>query len=201
MRRLSLLLTLALIATAVAPPTANAGLLVASAPSCAPQPLSKPFAQFGDNADYTPLGGGTFEDGAAGWSLSRAAVVADNEPYYVNEAGDSHALRISAGGVATSPTICAGLEHPTMRFFAKSSGLLPLASVSVLTETSTGLVAELPLGVISPGSKWHPTPRYLVLANLLPLLPGDHTPLAFRFRAVTGTWTIDDVFVDPMRRN
>jgi hypothetical protein len=101
--------------------------------------------------------------------------------------------------VATSPTICAGLDHPTMRFRAKSSGLLPVASVSVLVKTSLGVTAEVPLGVITPGSSWHATPKYLVIANLLPLLPNNYTPLAFRVRAVTGTWSVDDVYVDPRR--
>jgi hypothetical protein len=169
-------------------PSANAGLLVKSAPSCAPQPLVQPFASLGDNSYYTKLPGGDFNNGAPGWSLSKAAVV-------------SKALQISPGGVATSPTICAGLDHPTMRFFSKSSGLLPVGSVSVLAETSLGLVVEVPLGLMSPGSSLHATPKYLVIANLLPLLPNDYTPLAFRFRAVTGTWTIDDVYVDPMRRS
>jgi hypothetical protein len=168
-------------------PSANAGVLVASAPNCQPQALVKPFTAYGDQSNYTLLPGGSFDNGAPGWSLSRAAVV-------------SGALQISPGGVATSPTICAGLDHPTMRFFAKSSGLLPVGTVSVLAETSLGVVVELPLGVITPGSTMHATPKYLVLANLLPLLPNDYTPLAFRFRAVTGTFTIDDVYVDPKMR-
>ena len=36
--------------------------------------------------------------------------------------------------------------------------------------------------------------------NLLTLLPGDRTPLEFRFTPEGGSsWTIDDVFVDPWR--
>jgi hypothetical protein len=183
----------------VAAPSANAGLLVASAPSCAEQPLEQPFKRFGDNAHYTLVPGGTFEQGAPGWSLSRANVGSGNESFFVHGAGESRSLTISPGGVATSPTMCVGLEHPTMRFFAKSSGLLPVATVSVLVETSLGVVLEVPLGPITPGTKWHATPRYVVLANLLPLLPNSYTPVAFRFRAVTGTWTIDDVYVDPRK--
>jgi hypothetical protein len=168
-------------------PSANAGLVVQTSPSCAPQTLVKPFTAYGDQSNYTLLPGGHFDNGAPGWGLSNAQVV-------------SGSLRLSPGGVATSPTICAGLDHPTMRFFAKSSGLLPLASVSVLAQTSLGVTAEVPLGLISPGSSMHATPKYLVVANLLPLLPNNYTPLAFRFRAVTGTWTIDDVYVDPRMR-
>jgi hypothetical protein len=40
----------------------------------------------------------------------------------------------------------------------------------------------------------------VVIANLLPLLPGDKTPVAFRFRAVTGNWNVDDAYVDPLQR-
>ena len=40
----------------------------------------------------------------------------------------------------------------------------------------------------------------LVVANLLPLLPGEHTPVAFRFTALGGDWSIDDVYVDPYSR-
>jgi len=54
---------------------------------------------------------------------------------------------------------------------------------------------------VLPSGEWKPTPRYLVVANLLPLLPRNLTPVAFRFRAVGGgTWWVDDVYVDPMRR-
>jgi hypothetical protein len=187
MRRLVAVAGLAIGMAGLMAPSANAGVLVKSAPSCAPQPLVQPFASLGDNSNYTRLPGGDFDNGAPGWSLSKAAVV-------------SKALQISPGGVATSPTICAGLDHPTMRFYSKSSGLLPVGSVSVLAETSLGLVVEVPLGLMSPGSSLHATPKYLVIANLLPLLPNDYTPLAFRFRAVTGTWTIDDVYVDPRMR-
>jgi hypothetical protein len=37
-------------------------------------------------------------------------------------------------------------------------------------------------------------------ANLLPLLPGSKTAVAFRFTAVSGDWQIDDVYVDPFTR-
>jgi hypothetical protein len=206
-RRARLLLTvagLAIATSALSAPSANAGLLVTSAPSCGNELFEQPFARFGDTADYKLVGGGTFESGAPGWKLSNAKVVSGSNPYQVNGGGHSKSLQISRGGVATSPTSCVGLEHPTMRFFVKSSGgLLSLSTmtVEVLAETSVGLVVPVPIGVVLPNTKWHPSSRYLIVANLLPLLPRDYTPVAFRFRAVGGaTWTIDDVYVDPMRR-
>jgi len=36
-----------------------------------------------------------------------------------------------------------------------------------------------------------------VIANLLPLVPGEQTPVAFRFTARRGAVQIDDVYVDP----
>jgi hypothetical protein len=126
-------------------------------------------------------------------------------------AGDngSHALSIGAGRSVVSPTVCVGLEHPTMRFFAHRSGggLLGGLSQLVVTarvETSLGLVVEVPVGTVTTltnGVQWNRTPTQVVLASLLPLLPGEHTPVQFRFTAVgTGDWVIDDVFVDPRYR-
>lgn len=207
-RKARLLLTVAgltLGATAMNAPAANAGLLVKSAPNCASQVFENPFAGFGDRANYTLVSGGTFEGSMAGWQLSKAKVVSGSNPYQVNGGGHKKALQISRGGVATSPTTCVGLEHPTMRFFVKSSGgllsLLSTMTVEVLAETSIGLVVPVPVGLVLPNTKWRPSGRYLIVANLLPLLPRDYTPVAFRFRAIGGaTWTIDDVYVDPMRR-
>jgi hypothetical protein len=39
-----------------------------------------------------------------------------------------------------------------------------------------------------------------VTASLLPLLPGQHTPVSFRFTALGGgDWQVDDLYVDPFR--
>jgi len=76
--------------------------------------------------------------------------------------------------------------------------------VTARVETSLGLVVEVPVGTITTltnGAQWNKTPVQLVLASLLPLLPGEHTPIQFRFAAVgTSDWVIDDVFVDPHAR-
>src|SRR3954465_5166022 len=189
--------------------SASAGVLVASAPDCDNGVNSQPFAQWGDDNHYFLAPGGNFESGAAGWNLGGARVVADQEPWRV--AGDSgtHALPVGPGGSVVTPTMCIGLEHPTMRFFAHRSGggLLGGTSTLVVTarvETSLGAVVEGPVGVgttLPNGVSWNRTPVQIVLALLLPLLPGEHTPIQFRFTAVgTSDWVIDDVFVDPHYR-
>ena len=51
-------------------------------------------------------------------------------------------LKLPPGASATSPVICVGLEHPTLRFFAKNNrALLSTLTVEVITETSLGLKA------------------------------------------------------------
>lgn len=196
----------ALAVLAVGTSTANAGVLVASAPSCDDQTMSKPFTPWLDYADYTPLPGGNFEGDMGGWSMSGGADVADgNAPQHVGGAADSSSLAIPSRGSATSATICVGLEHPTIRFFAKrrSTGLLASLStlrVDVLTELFTGDVVTLPIGVVASNGTWQPTLPMLAVANLLPLLPGEHTPIAFRFTAQGGAWSVDDVYVDPYGR-
>jgi hypothetical protein len=194
---------------AALPGVANAGVLVKSAPSCDNGAVSQPFAQFGDSNSYFLAPAGNFESAAEGWSIGNARVVADQEPWRVNVDAGTHALSIPAGGSAVSPTVCVGIEHPSMRFFAHRSGggLLAAASQLVVTarvETSLGLVVEVPVGTITSltnGTSWNRTPTQIVLASLLPLLPGQHTPVQFRFTSVgTAAWVIDDVFVDPRMR-
>lgn len=193
----------AVAALAAGAPTASAGLLVESAGDCPAPVTSKPFAPWGDNADYQLAPGGAFEAGDESWQLhSGASVVSGNEPWKVSGASDSRSLQLNPGESATSPVMCVGLEHPTLRLFARNNRpLLSTLSVEVLFETSLGLKASAPVGVILPSGQWKPSPRFLVVANLLPLLPGEKTPVQFRVRSVgLGTWWVDDFYVDPKCR-
>jgi len=196
----------ALAALAVGASTASAGVLVASAPSCDAQPLSKPFRPWLDLADYTPLPGGDFEGAMAGWSMSGgAAVAAGNAAQRVGGMADGASLAIPAGGSATSATICVGITHPTTRFFARrrSSELrasLSSLRVDVLFELSSGTVTTLPIGSVLNDGSWQPTLPIAIVANLLTLLPGERTPIALRFTAQGGDWSVDDVYVDPYGR-
>ena len=205
-RRAGVATVVALAAFAASATTASAGLLVASAPSCADQALQKTFLPWLDIADYTALSGGDFESGAEGWTMDDgAAVAAGNEPFYVGDDDDANSLALASDASATSPTMCVGITHPTIRFFAKrrSTGLLSSLStlrVDVLFETSTGSVASLPVGAVLGNSNWQPTLPMVVVANLLPLLPDEMTPVRFRFTAQGGAWSVDDVWVDPYSR-
>ena len=189
-------------AFAVGAPAANAALLVASAKNCSPKPTSKVFAPWGDSADYQAAPGGSFEVGDEAWSLNRASLVAENEPWKVHGATDKRSLKLPPGASATSPVMCVGIHEPMVRMFARNNtALLSTLTVEVTIETSLGLKATVPFGVILPSGKWKPSPRFYMLVNLLPLLPGEKTPVQFTVRSVgLGTWFVDDFYVDPRCR-
>jgi hypothetical protein len=203
-RKMLVTALLAAAATAIVAAPASAGVLVKSAGDCNSDALSNPFTPWADRADYFLAPAGRFESAPDGWALSGGARVAgDNEPWHVSGDGDG-ALGIPAGGSATTPTICVGLEHPTLRFFARRTSGAPLLAslaVSVQTETSLGLTATVPVGAVVAGTgDWSVTPPMLVVANLLPLLPGELTPIRVRFTAQHGDFRVDDVYVDPSAR-
>jgi hypothetical protein len=206
-RKVHLIAAAATCATAllfVAAPSASAGILVKSATDCTSPAAEQPFTRWHDGSSYILAPDGSFENGAGDWSLNKASVQSGNDSYDIARDGGSHSLQIKPGGNALTRTICVGLDRPTLRFMAHSSGgLLSLSTmaVSVRFETSLGLVLELPVGVVLPNTRWEPSLPMPILANLLPLLPGQMTPVQFRFTPLGGsTWSVDNVYVDPRNR-
>lgn len=189
-------------ATAAIAAPANAGVLVKSATDCGVPAVSQAFKPWGDTSYYKLVPGGNFESGTAGWTLAGGAkIVAGDGTSKIGATADANSLSLPSGSSATSPPVCVGLAEPTLRLFArKNSGLLSTMVVTVQVQTSLGLWITLPLGV-DLGGAWHPTMPMLVLANLLPLLPNDQTPVRFSFAPILGgSWQIDDVYVDPRMR-
>lgn len=202
-RARSLAAAVATAALALTAPAAEAGPLVASDPDCADQALTQPFMPWADVANYQVGPAGTFESGADGWQLDGASIAKENESFHVHSAGDRRSLSMPAGSSATSATVCVGLEHPTIRFFARSHGGSALAGlkVEVLFEDALGSVRSASIGTVAPSADWAPSAPLPIVANLLPLLPGDHTPVQFRFTPAGGAdWSVDDFYVDPYRR-
>ena len=181
-------------ATAVIPApagnAARAGLLTCPA-------NLHPFAQFGDNNSYFGFGNNGFETAANGWSVSGASVVGGNEPWNVNGSGN-HSLSIGPGGTASSPRVCTALLAPAWRLFAKSNdanGSLRAQIVFYgLLGNVTGLLNVTSFGSSSYGS-WAPSANVPSLLSL-PLATVS-AQLRLTSTATSGTWQVDDVFVDP----
>jgi hypothetical protein len=200
MTRAALLLAAAVTTSAALAAPAHAGILTKSATDCADPVLSQPFKPWLDSSYYKPVD--DFESGSDGWTLSGGAKVVDgNAAQHVGGGSDAKSLLLPTGSSATSPPVCVGLNEPTLRYFArKNSGLLSTLTVSVQVQLQLGVWVTLPIGV-DLGGNWHPSLPSLVVANLLPLLPGEHTPVQFRVRSVgLGTWSVDDFYVDPRCR-
>ncbi|HEX6390090.1 MAG TPA: hypothetical protein VFZ89_11595 [Solirubrobacteraceae bacterium] len=169
------------------------------------RPLSQPFLPWADLANYALSPNGGLETGASGWTLSGAAATGPgNESYYVGGSGDNRSLSVPAGSSAMSAPMCVGLEWPTIRFFARSSGtgLLSLLKVDVVVDDALlGGTKAVPIGVVTPSGSWQPTLPMVMVVNTLGALSKDGMlPVAFRFTPVgSGTWSVDDLYVDPWR--
>lgn len=109
---------------------------------------------------------------------------------------------LASGQSIVSPSICVGLDHPTIRFFAKrESGFAPtsLLRVEVLfTDDDGGGSRSLPVGVVLNNGSWQPTLPLPIVVSALAL--DGQTSVAFRYTAVGGNWSIGDVWVDPWAR-
>jgi hypothetical protein len=201
--RLFLLTALVSVAGLVAVSAAHAGLLVRTVGPCDGRPTSKVFLRWLDPLNYALVSGGTFESSTAGWTATGGAgLAAGNETYNVAGGNQVRSLSLPVGSSATTPSTCVGLDRPVLRFFARNTGsALSTLQVDVLFEDASGTVRSLPAGVVLAGKSWSPTLPLPVVVSLLPLLPGQGTPVAFRFTPLGsgGGWAIDDVYVDPRR--
>lgn len=174
---------------------------VQASTGCPERPLDRTFLPWLDPAWYTQAPNGGFESGS-GWTLERGAVVVDgSSPFLVGGSEDARSLALPAGSSATSSAMCIGVEHPTLRFFARNTGdPTSVLTVSVVFRDLLGVRRSLPVGFVTARSSWAPTPIVPVVVNLLSAL-GDQQ-VAFRFTAADGRgeWTIDDVYVDPYKK-
>jgi hypothetical protein len=122
----------------------------AGAASCPSPTVAQIFAPWKDPAWYMTVPDGGLEADGAGWTLAGgAAVVSGNEPFYVRAATDRRSLALPTGASATTPTVCIGVEHPTIRFFARNTGsALSRLAVSVIYTGLDGRPASLANGQV-----------------------------------------------------
>lgn len=186
-----LVVVAAAVAAFVAAPAGNAGLLSCGA-------TAQPFAQFGDYNSYFGFGNNGFESGSYGWKLSGgASVVSGNEPWYVNGFG-SHSLSIPAGATASSPLVCTALDAPDWRMFAHSAGANGSLRAQIVFYGLLGnITGILNVTSFSPDGYTTWTPSSDVPSILSLPLATTYAQLRLTSTATSGTWQVDDVFVDP----
>jgi hypothetical protein len=167
----------------------------AGAATCPPPPDAvRPFVAWNDAHDYVLTTGGSFEPGAAPWTLSGgAAVVADDAPNALDGPGHSRGLYLPTGSSVTSACVTAPKIVGIVRFFVKSTGAADGAlRVEVLVKGSV-----YQAGTITAGSTWAPSP---MLASDAPSYKGAVT-YQVRLTPVgpAAAFTVDDVYFDPYR--
>jgi hypothetical protein len=183
-------------AVAVAAVVAPAGSAARSGLLSCPA-TGQPFAQFGDDNSYFGFADNGFENGTSGWQVSKASVAPGNEPWFVNGAGSS-SLSIGPGGTASSPRVCTALLAPAWRMFAHSNGANGSLSARIVFYGLLGNVTGIlnftsfnPSGYAS----WEPSGSVPSILSL-PLFTTS-AQLELTSTATSGTWQVDDVFVDP----
>jgi hypothetical protein len=197
-----LVLSASLVALSATAAPANAGLGVAC-----PDPASQVFQAWGDSAFYSYVPNGGFESGSAGWAFSGGAkVVPGNESFFVHGAGERYSLSLPAGSSATSPPLCISLFSSKMRFFAANAGspssklkvqVIYNGGTSSLLSLLTRILGISDFGYVSASGAWQPSEPVGMLSGTLPLLTQS---VQFRFTPAdrTGSWLVDDVYLDPL---
>lgn len=184
--------------------TVLTGLLVVpvAAQACGSQDLRQPLLTLGDAGWYLPVDNADFEDGDDDWKLSKASLVQGNEPWKVLGAKHAAALRLNAGGTALSDEVCVTVDHTHSRFFARALTTTGSLRVDVLWDNE-GKDQQATVLTLSAAQfkAWAASPVTPMAAAVKSLYEDEEDELvALKFTAVSGTWEIDDVLVDPYRR-
>ena len=155
MRRLVILT--AILAAVIPASTASAVALPSVLGSCGDQTLARPFVPWLDPAQYMLAPNGDLESDGA-WRLHGGArSVAGNETFSVGGASDRRSLALPAGSSATTGWMCVGLEHPTLRLFARNNGpALSTLRVDVVFRDVFGVIRALPVSIVAGGRGWRP---------------------------------------------
>ncbi|MDO9398999.1 MAG: hypothetical protein Q7T71_20830 [Herbiconiux sp.] len=201
--------TVALLGAAATVP--SSALAAASTGSCPDQPTTKAFAKWGDDADYSLVPGGNFENGSSGWSFTNAKIGTGNETAGVLGGLKSVAMGnnwfVSAPSVLTSPPICVSDAHPYFRYLLKANGPVGLMATFIKYENAAGNIVQQQVQSkvstnLMPG-KWKPSELNPLSINL-DLAAGETTQVRLVFvtpGSVLGAgYNVDNVLVDPYRR-
>jgi hypothetical protein len=172
----------------------------AFAAQCPTQSAKQKFSKWGDSSDYFLVPGGSFEGtpDQVGWTLTGSTLTAGNEPWYLNSPTDDQSLLIDGGGSATSPAFCVDSTMPSLRFFVRETAPGSDLKIQGVVQTPRGplalTLADLPDGSLS---SWTPL-QITVATSRIP--KGISIAAALRFVVPSsGSWQIDDVYVDPYR--
>jgi hypothetical protein len=193
---LSRLRTLALLATG-----AIAAFPGAAGAACQDFPTSQPFAQWGDDAQYSLMSGGSFEGSLSWTGTGSPSLAQENDPFNLSGTGTTSA-RLRGRQAITSPPVCITAAQPYMRFVARALDKKSRLVLEVLWNDKSvykeKVLEEHPADL---WGSWGPS-KIVQLGKALPTGSGEihEVRLRFSLKDRLGEWLVDDVFIDPYKR-
>lgn len=162
--------------------------------ACTEPASFKAFEDFGDHADYAFAPGGSFEAGAAGWSLTNASVVTKNETLGIFTGTKS--LLIKDRGRVVSPWFCVTADHPTFRYVTQGGEIEMEIDYKVPGESD---IDDKQVGETNAGSRWEPSSIHPLALKIPDYKLKKGVVARIIFEAEDDVY-VDDVLVDPYRR-
>lgn len=195
--------TTPVVATTTAPATSTAAAAAAvttaavseMTETCSDTPTFKAFKAFGDTADYAFAPGGSFESGAAGWSLDDASVVNTNEN--IGVFSGNKALFIKDRGRVVSPWFCVTPANPHFRFVTYGGEVEMEIDYKVIGESD--IDDDLVGQTNGNATKWGTSEKH-ELATEIPASKLAKGVLARIIFEPEDDVYVDNVLVDPYRR-
>jgi hypothetical protein len=166
---------------------------------CSAPPVSSAFLPWGDLNDYFLAQGGDFES-TSGWTFSGGAkLVSGSEPYVATGRLGKTSLSMPTGSVALSPVLCLTPDNPLIRFFAKApqGSAAALKGEAVVSKPASQVIG---LGTVRGTLLWSAAKPMASGVNDVLWDADKKVSLQVRFTADSGSWQIDDLFVDPQKR-
>jgi hypothetical protein len=205
---------LALTGTIVAAAVGTVGVApVGAAPiPCQTRALSTAFSQWGDQNDYFTVTDGTFEAGAASWSLLRGPTrpgrpstgpqvkTGEQAPWRVNGASHNSAMVLPPTSRASAPQTCVVVGEEYVRFFYRAPASMN-AYMNVTVTASSSVTSKMNTVTLqgTGTAGWFVSPP-IAIPNVRPASPFEQTQMVdISFRAINGEWAIDDVMIDPFK--
>lgn len=179
---------------------------------CVEQPTVKAYSRFGDDGDYAPAPGATFEQGQAGWTFSKktwpwdegkvASIVKGNDGN--NIVAGANALQLTQDSYAISPKFCVDESHPHFRFSFKVTGWASKFDVLITYRDLAGTLTEAQFVSSSsmqifPGN-WQISPASPLATNIPLVTGGKAASVQVYAKVANGTVQFDNFMVDPYRR-
>jgi hypothetical protein len=192
---LSILPVAAIAALGVAAPNA---LAYGSINPCAAAPTTTSFSFWGDDAQYAPFKGASFETGPSGWSWGNKANIVTGDDDHLLATSGSHAVNLPADGTAKSPWTCVDSTMPSMRFFVRRISGTGNLTVNGVLEGVKGQVTTI--AAFQGTDAWQPSPVVVFPQTFASAYLTGSVNVQFSFTSDPGTvYRIDDVQMDPFR--